>query len=293
MMRLESFLSFHKRFVVEDDLVGPMKAYFRIASYTEEEIWKFLCLYATCYSIPTSILFMNCGDIRSFCQENKSRLIFQSDRRWMRIGDRFVRGFGSVHNPQLFKFLHNQKVVDIRTSIDRIRECAFFGRFSAYLLLEAFMGAFGKDGFFSGEFNFWEGDTATSGLLNVMGRDADADAFDAGVLRVLDADSMKKTLDTILSRLQGAGNCSIAFVETSLCAYRKLFKGSRYLGYYTDRCLQELNYTKKAFPGFSRQLSLFTDARLSTLPVKCLGELGGWDGVRKDRKKRFLSGKGF
>lgn len=186
-----------------------------------------------------------------------------------------------------------QKVVDIRTSIDRIRECAFFGRFSAYLLLEAFMGVFGKDGFFSGELNFWEGDTATSGLLNVMGRDADADAFDAGALRVLDADSMKKTLDTILSRLHGAGNCSIAFVETSLCAYRKLFKGSRYLGYYTDRCLQELNCTKKAFPGFSRQLSLFTDARLSTLPVKCLGELGGWDGVRKDRKKRFLSGKGF
>ena len=31
MTRLDSFLSFHKRFVVEDDLVGPMKAYFRIA----------------------------------------------------------------------------------------------------------------------------------------------------------------------------------------------------------------------------------------------------------------------
>lgn len=127
MMRMDSFLSFHKRFVVEDDLVGPMNAYFRIARYTEEEIWKFLCLYATCYSIPTSILFMNCGDIRSFCQENKSRLIFQSDRRWMRIGDRFVRGFASVHNPQLFKFLHIKKWLTYERALTAYANVPFSG----------------------------------------------------------------------------------------------------------------------------------------------------------------------
>ena len=69
--------------------------------------------------------------------------------------------------------------------------------------------------------------------------------------------------------------------------FRKLFKGSRYLGYYADRqlveCLNTAEHVQKEC-GID-----IWDYRQRTTPTEFRGEVGGWDGIRKERYKIFLN----
>jgi len=69
-----------------------------------------------------------------------------------------------------------------------------------------------------------------------------------------------------------------------LCAYRKFFKGSRYNGYYLDRMLEEVIYMKKYYPNVSEQIF---EIRKRNFDKKYLGELNGWNGIRKECKKLY------
>ena len=73
-------------------------------------------------------------------------------------------------------------------------------------------------------------------------------------------------------------------VETSLCAYRKFYKATRYNGYYLDRMLEEINVMRGDYPEI---ISEVLDIRKHKFSPKYLGELGGWNGVRPELKKLY------
>ena len=98
---------------------------------------------------------------------------------------------------------------------------------------------------------------------------------------------MQDMVEPVLKAIAAAnGDNNITKVETSLCAYRKFFKATRYNGYYLDRMLEEIISMKADYPEISAELSTL---RCELFPAEYLGEIGGWRGIRKECKKSYIN----
>jgi hypothetical protein len=96
-----------------------------------------------------------------------------------------------------------------------------------------------------------------------------------------------KLLDTISEDLvlymkRSGVEVSIETAETSLCDFNSLKKGKYYSGIDIDHMQEDLLkvpsiYTDLAF-----------EARKKLIPNEYLGELNGWVGVRKEKKKEYV-----
>lgn len=131
----------------------------------------------------------------------------------------------------------------------------------------------------------------TSGLLNLLYRDDEADAFDsAGKL----APEREPELDDTYRYLHGLIfdrhpdqirlRCA---AQGKLCSWRNLFKGRRYGGFHHDRQLVNLRHYEEAFGNLDLWYRLF-QLRRETFPKELLGEVSGWDGLRKNRQRLWL-----
>ena len=131
-------------------------------------------------------------------------------------------------------------IIKLGKAIPYVSSWELFGRFSAYLFLETFVELTGYP-IENTKMDWKANSTATSGLMNVYGLDNAASNWDK--YRKLGVPVEK--LDLMLSKLQAeiaktGGSTNVTEIETSLCAYRKFYKGSRYNGYYLDRMLEEI-----------------------------------------------------
>ncbi len=77
-------------------------------------------------------------------------------------------------------------------------------------------------------------------------------------------------------------------LETSLCAYKKLFFKTRYVGYYIDRQLEELVKMQKLAP-IGADWNLLWHFRPEHFDHRAVGELNDWRGIRKERMGYFLA----
>lgn len=91
-----------------------------------------------------------------------------------------------------------------------------------------------------------------------------------GAIAILDAETQH------LAEL--IGETDIGYVETSLCDFHSLVKGSYYLGHDIDAMYEQLD---KVNSGLSAEA---WTARAAVLPTKYLGEYQGWTGVDRVRK---------
>ena len=103
---------------------------------------------------------------------------------------------------------------------------------------------------------------------------------------MLDA-SLKITTDA-LQRQFPQKKWNIIYVSSDLCSFRKLFKGVRYQGYYVDRQQEEIQTLQHNYPEFKNIWEFIWDCRRKHINNQLLGELNGWNGIRKDRCKLFL-----
>ena len=76
-------------------------------------------------------------------------------------------------------------------------------------------------------------------------------------------------------------------LETSLCAYYKLFRAKRYAGYYIDRQMLEIEEMQKLAPD-GADWSLLWKFRREHFHPLTLGEIQGWHGIRKNMMNYFL-----
>ena len=256
--------------------------------------------YATVYNIPSAIFMLGedneiVDDPDAWCAENRGSLIFQSDRRYMRCNgalERTLEHFSrNLAGGEAFvaKTVHG-KEIDTAGAISLCQEWPNYGRFGAYLFTETLTYLLGLESANRPAFDFANGATATSGVMNVFGLDAEADGFDR-CKRIPENVSLEQ-LDAFLATIADAvdkagGDSDIACLETSLCAYRKFFKGSRYNGYYLDRQLEELMAYPSINPSCADAINELYDLRAELFDHRYLGEFGGWDGVRKDCKRLY------
>lgn len=252
-----------------------------------------LCyLFAITYCVESAVvLYYGRGellaDVDGWVKGNKGKIVFQSDRKYVRMLDAF--------NKCLYFFRDNraeihevcgEQFLDLKRRIPAVERWPYFGRFSAYLFLETVAWVLDCD-IVNAEMDWENGDTATSGLLNVYGYDNAANAFDRTrkLPKRFSQQNMQRMVEPLLLAVEsGGGNNNITMVETSLCAYRKFFKGSRYNGYYLDRMLEEIYSMASEFPDISKEL---LELRAQLFDSKYLGEIGGWKGIRKECKKLY------
>lgn len=266
---------------------------------TRQERYELAYFYSVTYCIMSALTMMNekaeiFRDPAGYADAHLKTLIFQSDRRYTRVNGNFgkmLRQFVSdLSDEKSFREKTSAgEAVSLQKALNEVRQWYFFGRFGAFLFIETYCRITG-DELRGGQTIDWsEGDTATSGLMNVFGLDRSADYFDKH--DKLPERITKEKLDMMLNKVtseisKAGGSTNLTEVETSLCAYRKFYKGTRYNGYYLDRILEELIWFEKA-QGRSRDLDDIYRIRADRFDPRYLGEAHGWKGVRPECKTLY------
>lgn len=93
--------------------------------------------------------------------------------------------------------------------------------------------------------------------------------------RALQADLLRRSIE------RGVPFSGLDQLETSLCDFNSLCKGRYYVGHDIDQQMEHLRGAPADFWA----------ARSEAFPRQYLGERGGWYGVRKHLKDRFLTGR--
>lgn len=261
---------------------------------TAQERYELAYFFAITYCVGSAIyIFLNKKDVgkapRAWAEQNKDKIIFQSDRKYIRMKDSFARcllAFADYCDVDDFlKKVKTGDKLDFAKAIPYVSSWVLFGRFSAFLFLEMFIYLYPME-FTEVSIEWKKGNTATSGLLNVFGLDKEADMFDKTGKLWRDTNQLDFMLSALKIQIAAEhGNTNVTTIETSLCAYRKFFKQSRYNGFYLDRMLEEIHAMEKDHAQICAELC---QIRARCFQPKYLGELGGWRGVRKEMKKSYM-----
>ena len=259
-------------------------------------------LYSTCYNVPTAcflydllgpIKYWNRKQLQDYWDEFSQGMIFQTDRKWVKIANQFVdlcmdfRDKMYPYKEGIAPYLYSFDAV-----YDEFTKLKNQGRVSAYIFIDGLIATGVMPACMPKSFDWNNGQTCTEGMLHALGMDDVVEHFDKGKHKL--KPEILTTLDEQLTRLvrelraEGLPADYVCDYESNLCAYRKYFKGTMYRGYYLDRQLEELRKVQKSLPSWYNLWEDLFQLRKEIYPADLLGEIGGWNGVRKDKMKQFL-----
>ena len=132
----------------------------------------------------------------------------------------------------------------------------------------------------------------TSGIFNIFYEDERANEFDK-TGQITRADKVELTGDLrIIQKAIGETypeqDNDITMFIGKICSFRNLFKAARYGGFHHDRELGVIRQYEADFPEYCSLWQKCYDLRKEIFPNHLLGELHGWAGIRKERKKLWL-----
>ena len=292
----------------EVDPAAPMLQYIcKALNLDMEQRFWLAWLYSTCYSAPTAFYMIthlprpeSISDQRmeSWWFLNKRRMVFESDRRYVKNCNEFPAMFASykeyTRGGALKAFLRLKKETR-QATYDAIfadvgKRLYFFGRYSNFMYLETIYNLT-KFPMWPTGLNLREARTSRNGLCYALGREdwvrksgkaakltKEQFAYLQGQLRRLYEEICADAPDVPTTYWN---------LETSLCAYYKLFKPTRYAGYYIDRQMQEIEAMEKLAPDGANWKLLWKFRRQHFDP-RSLGELNGYVGVRQSMMNYFL-----
>lgn len=259
----------------------------------EQDVWLSY-LYGLTYSTTTTILifrhFPTLADIPSkkelkqFWDENKPRMYFNRDRRYIKNNDQFVDAIAGLRKFEGKKLSKIIALPDEELYQRIVKNWPYFGRHAAFLFFDAYSKIFYKGECSLSSISNWnEARTIAEGL-------ALATYDDLMYQRVRDKkitfEDVEK-LNALVKRLEQDCGANFTDIESTICAYSKLFKGTRYLGYYIDRFQEELIQAQKnGYP--EKDMYVLFALRARVTPNAYLGEYMGWSGIRKERNKLWL-----
>lgn len=248
----------------------------------EQRCW--LCfLFATNYSVPTTYFMYNefpdyqtvdVNRLQRWWTQNRDKLIFQTDRAWIRSRNQFVEVFCSYRQWVLtwsngencqFRALSRALggAVDKFTAYDNFRAnfAVFqFGRFAMFLYTELLYNICNLP--IGVRFNLAEAESSRNGLVFAMGVEEFLYTGRSGKTITKPA---LEWLDYHLKLIAGhieklpinPRHKTLWSIETTLCAYKKyVLNGKRWVGYYIERQRKEIEKlealtNKKAGGGIS------------------------------------------
>jgi len=229
--------------------------------------------------------------------KHREELLFQTDRRWVKANNRFVRMFqsyeknvgGSQHDWYKQGFV-KQPELNYDEVFKKTSNFYYSSRYSLFLLLESVKELTGLLIQPSG-LNLKDAESSRDGLCFALGKDS--------WVGTNLPDEKMEYLQNCLMRIKRVldfrfpnGRNTFWSIETSLCAYKKLHLKTRYLGYYIDRQQEEiLKMQNRKITGVNWKP--LWDFRKEYFSHKLLGELNGWVGPRPHLRSYFLNTGGF
>jgi hypothetical protein len=259
------YLEYHKRSMEIGD-VDPSYAMLRYVCdrfelNLEQRYWLAF-LDATCYCGPT-VFYMynefpdfenvNVGRLQRWWDANKSRLVFQTDRRWIRSNDQFVDMYCSyrdlMYGMRQAEFFANlipgilddelRKKTTYDAAYLACSHIKYMGRFSLFLYLEAVHVVTGLP-MRPHNMKILEAEACRRGLEKAYLTD-----FGAELSRA----QMQKAFELLVQKMIAIDSRNTVWnIETTLCAYGKYHLGKRYIGYYLNRQGEEIAKTEKLVP---------------------------------------------
>lgn len=258
----------------------------------EERVWL-AYLYGLTYSCTTAIrLFevlpstdnINMKLLRGFWKSEKNTLWFNPDKRYIKNNDQVIPALQSIKErvlsqyPSLMHWVMSFSKDGFHNLYKNILlEWDFFGPMGTYLFFDALYGLC-PDFYVDPDHLDWKnsGKTVVEGMAHMLyldeligSKEFPLDKFNRAV-----------------NNLQKHARKPKVLIESTLCAFRKYFKGTRYLGYYADRMLEECIFVESATS--MRNLPDVWSLRERAIPKELRGEDNGWYGIRKDRLKNWI-----
>ena len=258
----------------------------------EERVWL-AYLYGLSYSCTTAIrMFEAMPDpnqvkgklIKGFWKAEKPTLYFNPDKKYIKNNDQVIPAIKSVKDDLGGTSLLS-RVVEVSQNGDSFeglyryiqKTWRFFGPHGSYLFLDALYGLC-PEVYVDPTGLDWKngGKTVVEGMAHMLYQD------ELIQTRQFPLDRYDRAVD-LLQKTTGQPK---VIIESVLCAFRKLFKGTRYVGYYADRMLEECTFVD-TLKGVYTKPDVW-GLRKASIPKELRGEDQGWDGIRKDQMKRWL-----
>lgn len=289
------------------DEIGPLiRDYFKKQNLSKDDQVWWVLLYSSCYCMGTACILQQELDYKSlkksqaerFWSENKPRLIFQSDRRYIKNMNQFVEILGEfIHRSKrhpweyLQQFLRSTPSETYDALYKEVSSWRYYGRFGTILFLYN-LNKLMRIPMDSRDYDWKSGKTTTAAVFNAIYEDDKADAFEStAFLTTADTEFLNAFLSKLINRLSTKypdKTWTVMGVTSDLCSYRKLFKQTRYLGYYVDRQQEELIWLQDRWPEYQELWSDFWDGRKCYINSQYLGELNGYTGIQKDRMRSWV-----
>ena len=271
---------------------------------SKQRAWIAL-LYSTCYCASTTwFIFNMLPDLSNlklvaltrFWSEHRDLLIFQSDRKYVKNMHWFVpiiadyrTKIGKNHE-KVLEVIQNGRQDELFKMMTLLKYC---GRFTAFIYIDCIQALFDVEVLINPKnWNDWA--TAGEGLCHAIGKEDWAELHHkTGKYDISAKDELDTAFDKLKSEINKQAKVTDSELETALCAFRKLFKQSRYYGYYVDRQQEEFLNSRAFFTGQQKKLlQELWKARAACIDNSLLGELNGWRGIRKERHKIFVESGG-
>ena len=263
-MSVIQYLEYHEQSYAAKDIdpAYPMLKYIcdRFELNIEQCCW-IAFLYGCTYCGPTVFYIYNefpdfenvdVARLQRWWLANKNRLLFQTDRLRIRSNNQFVPAFESYRDAfkkgqyKIFASLCDSS--DKKRNYDILYRCLvqtkYFGRYSMFLWLECLQRLTDLP-IIPTRIDWQNANNCLNGLLLGNNR-PEVDKVDN--YGCIFADTLLQQTIQKLQQRHPENHTDIWNVETTLCAYYKYHHGKRYIGYYVDRQLEEINKMAAAVP---------------------------------------------
>jgi hypothetical protein len=302
MNNLELFKEYYRKMM----LIGDCDPAFPILNYIcdrfelnlEQRYW-IAFLYGTNYCAVTTYYIynefpdfenVNVDRLQRWWDKNKQKLLFQTDRKKVKSFDKFVPCYKSYKDmigdkTQEEFFKHCKTYEDIYNLSSKIY---YFGRFTLFNYIEA-LNELTNINTVPTFFDLKDAESSRNGLCYAFNKLKYVTLHHKKPNKPINYDELQNDFTNLLNILKQENPdllVTIWNVETALCGFKKLFWGSRYLGYYIDRQMQEIIIMQKNIPDGVNWKPLW-DFRAEFYLSCWLGENNGWQGIRKDRMQKF------
>ena len=254
-------------------------------------------LFSACYDDTTAwAMFKLIKDqseegLEKFWKTNKARLAFTTDRAKVKTFDKFVPMTLSYfqvmqNNPEkTFNTLYGVTPYDTYDNVYKhLNQIYYVGRFTLFLFTEAIY-QLTKFPMLASHIPFEDAQSSANGLCYLL--DLEDWIIKHGENRRLTKEQFKYLYKASAKLLEESQKeypevpITNWNMETFLCAYKKYFWKTRYKGFYLDRQLGSIRNAQLQFPELVNDWETFYEARSGKCDVNYLGEINGWDGIRR------------
>jgi len=296
----ELFVEYYRLFMNSGDCdpAFPMLNYVcdRFELNMEQRYWLAF-LYGTNYCAPTVYYIynefpdyenVNIPRAERWWKANKQKTLFQTDRAKVKNFDlltKIIKSYtklvGSSQEDTIRSFKTYEELYEFASKI------YYFGRFSIFNYTQS-LWEITNTRHLPTFFNLKEAESCRNGLCYVFDRHEYIKRKNQSSPKIR-YNILDKDLQILIKRLKKrlpSIPVNIWNLETALCAFKKLFWATRYLGYYIDRQQSEILLLQKNVKEGVNWKPLW-DFRKEFFDHDLLGEIGGWQGMRMKRGQIF------